>query len=55
MDFSKVVLRKVPKNEIVVKQSKGSSELVDAAPKKPTIQPPPYTGPPQVVLLITKV
>jgi hypothetical protein len=55
MDVSKVVLRKVPKNEIVVREVKGTDELIDNAPKKPTVQPPPYVGPPQVVLLITKV
>lgn len=55
MDFSKVVLRSVPKSEIVIKEHKGTSELIDERPKKPTIQPPVYKGPPQVVLLITKV
>jgi hypothetical protein len=54
MDFSKVVLKKVPKNEIVIKEYKGSAELI-AKPKKPTIQPEKYSGETRVALLITKV
>lgn len=55
LDIKTVKLRQVPKEEIVVRQAQGSSELVKSTEHvKPTVQHPYKGETSQVVLIITK-